>query len=119
MTAMSQFSGEANIRLRFTEYMKRFTSLASYQEYSHTGRSKIGYPPVTFKQGRLGSGTVFADDAHKQREMRTNGHKIDAWRRTDSYKLHAKVRPSPSGSHHEDEVFCFVLTMVVGLAKGT
>lgn len=94
---MSQFSGEANIRLRFTEYMKRFTSLASYQEYSHTGRSKIGYPPVTFKQGRLGSGTVFADDAHKQREMRTNGHKIDAWRRTDSYKLHAKVRP---GSCH-------------------
>lgn len=93
MLAMSQFQGEANIRLRFTEYMKRFCSLASFQEYAHTGRTKIGYPPSPFKQGRLGSGTVFADEAHRQREMRTNGHKIDAWRRTDSYKLCIKVGP--------------------------
>lgn len=91
LLAMSQFQGEANIRLRFTEYMKRFCSLASYQEYAHTGRTKIGYPPSTFKQGRLGSGTIFTDDSQRQREMRTNGHKIDAWRKTDSYKLFVKV----------------------------
>jgi hypothetical protein len=91
LSAMSQFQGEANIRLRFTEYIKRFTSLASYQEYSHTGRTKIGFPPTTFRNGQLGTGTVFADDMARQREMRSNGHKIDAWRKTDSYKLYVKV----------------------------
>lgn len=94
---MSQFQGEANIRLRFTEYMKRFCSLASFQEYSHQGRTRIGFPPLPFKNGRLGSGTVFPDDAYRQREMRTNGHKIDAWRRTDSYKLYVKVSRASSG----------------------
>jgi hypothetical protein len=34
---------------------------------------------------------VFADDMARQREMRSNGHKIDAWRKTDSYKLYVKV----------------------------
>jgi len=91
LSAMSQFQGEANIRLRFTEYIKRFTSLASYQEYSHTGRTKIGFPPTTFRNGQLGMGTVFVDDAARQREMKSNGHKIDAWRKTDSYKLYVKV----------------------------
>lgn len=93
LSAMSQFQGEANIRLRFTEYIKRFTSLASYQEYSHTGRTKIGFPPTMFRNGQLGTGTVFSDDAARQREMRSNGHKIDAWRKTDSYKLYVKVSP--------------------------
>ena len=91
LSAMSQFQGEANIRLRFTEYIKRFTSLASYQEYSHTGRTKIGFPPITFRNGQLGTGPVFTDDMARQREMRSNGHKIDAWRKTDSYKLYVKV----------------------------
>jgi hypothetical protein len=91
LSAMSQFQGEASIRLRFTEYIKRFTSLASYQEYSHTGRTKIGFPPTTFRNGQLGTGTVFADDMARQREMRSNGHKIDAWRKTDTYKLYVKV----------------------------
>ena len=91
MSAMSQFQGEANIRLRFTEYIKRFCSLASFQEYSHTGRTKIGFPPTTYRNGQLGTGTVFTDDTQRQREMRSNGHKIDAWRKTDSYKLYVKV----------------------------
>jgi len=34
---------------------------------------------------------VFADDMARQREMRSHGHKIDAWRKTDSYKLYVKV----------------------------
>jgi hypothetical protein len=88
---MNQFQGEANIRLRFTEYIKRFTSLAAYQEYAHTGRTKIGFPPTTFRNGQLGTGTVFVDDAARIREMRSNGHRIDAWRKTDSYKLYVKV----------------------------
>jgi hypothetical protein len=41
----------------------------------------------------LGTGTVFTDDTQRQREMRSNGHKIDAWRKTDSYKLYVKVCP--------------------------
>jgi hypothetical protein len=31
------------------------------------------------------------DDAARIREMRSNGHRIDAWRKTDSYKLYVKV----------------------------
>ena len=54
---------------------------------------------------------MFTDDMARQREMRSNGHKIDAWRKTDSYKLYVKV--------------CFQLlsgvkknSLYVGLAKG-
>lgn len=44
------------------------------------------------------------DDLARQREMRSNGHKIDAWRKTDSYKLYVKVSPqSPEASTVEKE----------------
>lgn len=88
---MSSHYGESNVRLRFTDYLNRFVRLAAHQEYSHTGSTKIGYPTTTFQNGQLGSGVVFADDQMRQREMWAHGHRIDAWRKTNSYKLFAKV----------------------------
>ncbi|WVQ71892.1 hypothetical protein IAR50_001434 [Cryptococcus sp. DSM 104548] len=88
--AMASHYGESNIRLRFTDYLHRFVRLAAYQEYAHTGSSKIGYPTIHYHDGQLGSGVVFADEHMKQREMWANGHRIDAWRKTNSYKLYTK-----------------------------
>lgn len=34
---------------------------------------------------------MFADDQMRQREMWAHGHRIDVWRKTNSYKLFAKV----------------------------
>ncbi|KAE8540973.1 hypothetical protein D1P53_002326 [Cryptococcus gattii VGV] len=90
IAAVSSHYGESNIRLRFTDYLNRFVRLAAHQEYSHTGSTKIGYPTITFHNGQLGSGVVFADDQMRQREMWAHGHRIDAWRKTNSYKLFAK-----------------------------
>lgn len=91
LTAMNNHFGEAHIRLRMVDFVSRFVRLAAYQEYQQTGVVKIGYPSIAYREGRLGSGVVFADETTKQREMRVNTHRIDAWRRTRSYKLYAKV----------------------------
>ncbi|KAK4689547.1 hypothetical protein P7C73_g555, partial [Tremellales sp. Uapishka_1] len=88
LNAIGSHYGEANIRVRFTDYLNRFVSLASFQEYQHQGSTKIGYPTTSFRNNTLGSGTVFADDVARQREMWANGHRIDAWRKTRSYKLY-------------------------------
>lgn len=96
VNAIQNHLGESNIRLRFTDYLSRFVTLAAFQEYTHTGSTKIGYPSVPFKRtangGILGSGAVFADESIKQRELWANGHRIDAWRRTKSYRYYAEVR---------------------------
>ncbi|KAK8858558.1 hypothetical protein IAR55_002787 [Kwoniella newhampshirensis] len=91
LSAMSSHYGEASIRLRFTDYLSRFVRLAAYQESLHTGTTKIGYPTASYRDGQLGSGAVFADETAKQREMWANGHRIDAWRKTRSYKLYARL----------------------------
>ncbi|WVQ78521.1 hypothetical protein IAT38_000607 [Cryptococcus sp. DSM 104549] len=88
--AQAAHYGEANIRLRFTDYLSRFTKIAAHQEYINTGSTKIGYPTVGYKDGQLGTGIVFADDQKRQQEMATNSHRIDAWRKTNSYKLYVK-----------------------------
>ncbi|ORY28496.1 putative cell polarity protein [Naematelia encephala] len=88
--ALNSHYGEAHIRLRFTDYINRFVRLAAYQEYMHTGSTRIGFPTMPFRQSMLGSGAVFPDEQTKQREMWANGHRIDAWRKTKSYKLFAK-----------------------------
>ncbi|WVQ96709.1 hypothetical protein IAU59_003816 [Kwoniella sp. CBS 9459] len=91
LAAMASHYGESNIRLRFTDYLNRFVRLAAYQEYTQTGTTKIGYPSVPYRDdGILGSGTVFADEQTKSREMWANAHRIDAWRKTKSYRLYAK-----------------------------
>ncbi|WVQ65758.1 uncharacterized protein L199_003936 [Kwoniella botswanensis] len=89
-SAMTSHYGESNIRLRFVDYLNRFIRIASHQEYTQTGSTKIGYPSVPYRDGVLGSGAVFADDQSKQRELWTNTHRVEAWRKTRSYKLFAK-----------------------------
>lgn len=90
--AIASHYGESHIRLRFAEWLSRFTRLAADQECRHTGSTKIGFPTRPFRDGALGSGAVFSDDATRQKEMWANGHRIDAWRRTKGYKTFAKVR---------------------------
>ncbi|ORX40101.1 docking domain of Afi1 for Arf3 in vesicle trafficking-domain-containing protein [Kockovaella imperatae] len=89
-SAMAAHFGEAHIRQRFIDYISRFVRLASYHEFIHTGQTRIGYRSITYSEGQLGSGTVFADEASKSREMRSNVHRIEAWKKTRSYKLCAK-----------------------------
>ncbi|WWC62606.1 uncharacterized protein I303_105203 [Kwoniella dejecticola CBS 10117] len=93
LSAMASHYGESNIRLRFIDYLNRFVRIASHQEYSQAGSTKIGYPSISFRDQHptvLGSGVVFADEQGKQREMWANAHRVEAWRKTRSYKLFAK-----------------------------
>ncbi|WVW84697.1 hypothetical protein I302_106731 [Kwoniella bestiolae CBS 10118] len=90
LSATTSHYGESNIRLRFVDYLNRFVRIASHQEYTQTGSTKIGYPSVPYRDGVLGSGAVFADDQSKQRELWTNTHRVEAWRKTRSYKMFAK-----------------------------
>jgi hypothetical protein len=83
--------GEQHVRIRFTDYISRFVRLAAYQEFLHLGYTRIGYPYATYREGHLGSGIVFIDDALRQKEMHGNAHRIDAWRKTRSYRLVQKV----------------------------
>jgi hypothetical protein len=89
--AIHNHFGEAHIRLRMVDFVSRFVRLAAHQEYLQMGSCKIGYPSVVYREGQLGSGIVFVDETMRQRETRANQHRIDAWKRTKSYKLYAKV----------------------------
>lgn len=91
LSASTQHYGESHIRVRWTDYISRFVRLAAYQEFMHLGSTKIGYPYTMFRDGHLGSGVVFIDDSLRQREMWGNVHRIDAWRKTKSYRLVQKV----------------------------
>ncbi|TXT13546.1 hypothetical protein VHUM_00913 [Vanrija humicola] len=90
LAATTQHYGESHVRIRFTDYISRFVRLAAYQEFTHLGSTRVGYPYSTFREGHLGSGVVFIDDSLRQREMWSNGHRIDAWRKTKSYRLAQK-----------------------------
>ncbi|WWC88583.1 uncharacterized protein L201_003495 [Kwoniella dendrophila CBS 6074] len=91
LSATTSHYGESNIRLRFIDYLNRFVRIASYQEYVSTGTTKIGYPSIPYREnGNLGSGVVFSDEQSKQRELWANMHRVEAWRKTSSYKLYAK-----------------------------
>lgn len=67
----------------------RFVRLASRFEEEITGSTKFGFPSSSFVDGRspqLGSGIVFNDDAAGAKELTANSHRIEAWRKTNSYK---------------------------------
>src|SRR5258705_10581078 len=77
--------------MRFTEYVTRFLRLASRYEEEITGNTTFGFPSSPFAEipgqfPRLGSGIAFSDDATCLRELATNAHRIEAWRRTNNYK---------------------------------
>ncbi|RXW25611.1 hypothetical protein EST38_g246 [Candolleomyces aberdarensis] len=67
--AIDDHFGESLVRLRFTEYVMR-------SPFSETP----GHPP------QLGSGLSFNDEASCYKELVANGHRIEAWRKTNSYQ---------------------------------
>jgi hypothetical protein len=89
--AIEDHFGEGLVRMRFTEYVTRFVRLASRYEEEITGTTAFGFPSLHFSEppGRppkLGSGIAFNDDATCLRELAANSHRIEAWRKTNSYK---------------------------------
>lgn len=86
------------MRMRFTEYVTRFVRLASRYEEEITGTTAFGFPSLHFSEtpGRppkLGSGIAFSDDTTCLKELAANSHRIEAWRKTNSYKYLVVVRP--------------------------
>ncbi|KAJ7785895.1 stabilization of polarity axis-domain-containing protein [Mycena metata] len=89
-SAIEYHYGEGLVRVRFTEYVLRFVRLASRYEEDMTGTTKFGYPSYAFDtrlpNPRLGSGIVFNDDSAGRKELAANSHRIEAWRKTNSYE---------------------------------
>lgn len=90
------------MRLRFTEYVFRFMRLASRYEEEVTGSTQFGYPSGLFIDGtssrpaKLGSGIVFNDESQGFKELASNAHRIEAWRKTSSYNYCVAVCSSSS-----------------------
>ncbi|OBZ67772.1 Protein mesA [Grifola frondosa] len=83
---------EPHVRAKFTEYVARFVRTASRYEEDVFGSTTIGYPSSTYtersgEKSRLGSGVFYIDEATCAREMSLNASRIEAWRRTETYKL--------------------------------
>lgn len=55
-----------------------------------TGSTKFGYPSYAFDtrlpNPRLGSGIVFNDESAGRKELAANSHRIEGWRKTNSYE---------------------------------
>ncbi|KAJ7233911.1 docking domain of Afi1 for Arf3 in vesicle trafficking-domain-containing protein [Mycena rebaudengoi] len=89
-SAIEYHYGEGLVRVRFTEYVLRFVRLASRYEEDVTGSTKFGYPSGSFDNrtpsSRLGSGIVFNDESAGRKELAANSHRIEAWRKTNSYE---------------------------------
>ncbi|KAI0792369.1 docking domain of Afi1 for Arf3 in vesicle trafficking-domain-containing protein [Abortiporus biennis] len=91
--AISMHYGESHVRARFMEYCARFVRLAArYEEEVLNSITSIGYPTAGYSERpgenpRLGSGLLFIDDAAGARELSANSSRIEAFRRTESYKL--------------------------------
>ena len=82
--------------MRFAEYVTRFVRLASrYEEEITGGKTKIGFTSSVFVENAarpLGSGIVFNDETLGMKELVANAHRIEAWRKTSSYKYCVMVR---------------------------
>ena len=113
MSAISSHFPEGLIRTRFTEYVIRFTRLASrYEEDAH-GSTKFGYPSSSFSEGspgytQLGGGIVFTDDALGAKELAANASRIEGWRRTPPYQYLLAVRVCVA-RHCQEQVLTLVL----------
>lgn len=92
VSAIQAHFGEAVIRARFIDYVRRFVRLASRYEEETYGTTSIDYPTLSFVPGRLGSGLVFytnnADEI--KREIQSNSGRIEGWRRTKSYESYKR-----------------------------
>lgn len=87
IAAIQSHFGEAVIRARLIDYMRRFVRLASRYEEDTYGTTSIDYPTLSFVPGRLGSGLVFYTNNAEEvkREIQSNAGRIEGWRRTKSY----------------------------------
>ncbi|EAU91626.1 MesA protein [Coprinopsis cinerea okayama7 len=89
--AIEDHFGESLVRTRFTEYVLRFVRLASRYEEETTGSTKFGFPSSPFTEvpgqpPQLGSGLAFNDEASCLKELASNAHRIEAWKKTNSYQ---------------------------------
>ncbi len=71
--------------------------MASRYEEDLLGSTTIGYPSTTYterpgEKPRLGSGAFFTDDTACTKELAINAGRIEAWRRTECYRLYQAVR---------------------------
>ncbi|KAI0819413.1 spindle pole body interacting protein [Trametes gibbosa] len=92
IAAIQSHYSEAHVRAKFTEYVSRFVRVAARYEEDLLGSTSIAWPTVMYterpgEKPRLGSGAYFADDAACARDLAVNASRIEAWRRTDCYKL--------------------------------
>ncbi|KAH9855323.1 spindle pole body interacting protein [Lenzites betulinus] len=92
MAAIQSHYSESHVRAKFTEYVIRFVRVAARYEEDLLGSTSIAWPTVIYterpgEKPRLGSGAYFADDAACARDLAVNASRIEAWRRTDCYKL--------------------------------
>lgn len=91
--AIQSHFGEAVIRAKFTDYVRRFVRLASRWEEDHFGATSIDFPSIPYNResGGPGSGLVFLNGGSPEevkRELHANAGRIDGWRRTKCYEAY-------------------------------
>ncbi|MBW0532027.1 hypothetical protein O181_071742 [Austropuccinia psidii MF-1] len=101
LNAIQAHFGEAIIRARFMDYVRRFVKIASMWEEEQLGSSSIGIKTKSFKAPinylnvntleekieMLGSGVVLSDDQTYKREIGLGSARIEGWRESKSYRL--------------------------------
>ncbi|KAI9067011.1 spindle pole body interacting protein [Trametes sanguinea] len=90
--AIASHYSEAHVRAKFTEYVLRFVRIAGRYEEDVLGSTSISWPTASYterpgEKPRLGSGAYFADETTCARDLAVNASRIEAWRRTECYKL--------------------------------
>ncbi|KAI0739001.1 mesa protein [Daedaleopsis nitida] len=93
LSAIAAHYSEAHVRAKFAEYAMRFVRVASRYEEDALGSTSIGYPSTLYcerpgDKPRLGSGAFFMDEVSCAKELASNAGRIEAWRRTECYKLY-------------------------------
>jgi hypothetical protein len=84
--------------MKVTDYVTRFVRIAARWEEDMSISTKIGHRSASYiPEGpscpaQLGSGVVFGDEQSATKELALNACRIEAWRRTDTYKYCVMVR---------------------------
>ena len=111
----------------------RFVHVASRYEEDVFGQTTIGFPTAGYadcpaEKQRLGSGAFFTDEGACSKELAVNAARVEAWRRTECYKLFQEVRGvldvSVSVPHNWrvgcDELFHVItLRVICGISPST
>ena len=91
--AIQSHFGEAVVRARITDYVRRFVRLASRWEEENFGATSIDHPSASYSSTtkRPGSGLVFLNGGSPEevkRELQANTGRIEGWRRTKCYEAY-------------------------------